>query len=1027
MNRTDSGIIIEPFDYSRGRQTNKPTTNTTNQEETQETEIEELKKQGYTQEGNYLYSPQQKYLSYRDKKYKNYSYYSPTVIILDSQGRITQEINYAPKIEDVNTGGTTWWTAKRTKIKTYDYNQQTIITEDINNKTQTTLAMQQKITSEIKRGVRTSEPTIETIRKQTKTIENKPDKGFRRVDTGEGYIAAYTGDTSAFYGSRLEREEYLKNPESYQQKKYFESVKKRSQKLNEEGYYTGEEIIKGKVTKNESSNDLYNNNRFDNLDSYSNIPEQIKKENAFHQRIDNIVRYQKDVEQRQEKLLQGFGYRKDGNFLKNTAAVILATPTLSTVGFAEQIISSITKVGFLAEGQIRSEYRQATIKASNEAITETPNLVIQSFNPTTETGLVNLALLPIGLRTMVGSKSQRFINQQSNKPISTIKGKTYFGIDKNEQILYGSLERKTPQLSVTIPERIPIQKVVTETDNVRISIAKNKDTNIVTLPDGQQISVTIGTGAFKKYSLQTTINAQGRAKTTVFKLTRNGLKPVQKYNFKSQQGILFTEQIPELIDTPMDLKLEGYTQRVRRGISTSQGIPLSRKGQVPIGKVTSSSAQLVQVGTETKYLSIKADKRNINIATRKTEFEIVDYPVAQKTTKLNLDVDTEKTLSAELPTTFITKDQQRAAQIFKIEFQELGKPPKIKNLAANKLKSLKTINEYEKGYYPSLLEETKPYTGKGVQNMNVEGFSNQNLLLEQLTKFDPHGLSQDRLRMESSIMQDEIINKISVRRPTKQNITIPKLTMRTDIVPRINSRPIISTLGLIRSIKQSRQIPQTKLTPITSNLIKNKPYLKNEPFVSNKIFMKEKTLNLVREKSITQTKTLTKQLAKTKTLIKAKIETNPRIGIRTPNPKTPRTNNPPMIPRLDYKKHSSKSSEVYDVYVRETKPKDGKKKPSVIKVSDKPLPKNAALNLGSFYVDNTSARSFKITNRGKTRTNDDEQLFFEQYKYRNPKSKSRIDPKNFIEKEAYLIDTSGELAEITAKGLKAKQQKRSWF
>lgn len=117
------------------------------------------------------------------------------------------------------------------------------------------------------------------------------------------------------------------------------------------------------------------------------------------------------------------------------------------------------------------------------------------------------------------------------------------------------------------------------------------------------------------------------------------------------------------------------------------------------------------------------------------------------------------------------------------------------------------------------------------------------------------------------------------------------------------------------------------------------------------------------------------------------------------------------------------SVDVFDVLVRESNPK-GKAKIQDVKVNKKPLPRNAALNLADEYVDNTSARSFRLVKRGRGKVMDDA-LFLDEYKYRPTKQTSKIPYTKFVELEPYLIDSPGEVQGISAKGWKARRKQMS--
>jgi hypothetical protein len=140
------------------------------------------------------------------------------------------------------------------------------------------------------------------------------------------------------------------------------------------------------------------------------------------------------------------------------------------------------------------------------------------------------------------------------------------------------------------------------------------------------------------------------------------------------------------------------------------------------------------------------------------------------------------------------------------------------------------------------------------------------------------------------------------------------------------------------------------------------------------------------------------------------------FGFRTPNMlkiKNPST-----------KKKKGKLKGLFDVLVRESRPK-GKRKIKEYKVGSG-LPRFKAINLGAHYTDITSSRTFRLVPKGKGYAPDVGLSGEALYKFRGRKGKSKLNPTSFVEKSAYAIDTSGERKGITIKGLLAKRKKNNW-
>lgn len=128
--------------------------------------------------------------------------------------------------------------------------------------------------------------------------------------------------------------------------------------------------------------------------------------------------------------------------------------------------------------------------------------------------------------------------------------------------------------------------------------------------------------------------------------------------------------------------------------------------------------------------------------------------------------------------------------------------------------------------------------------------------------------------------------------------------------------------------------------------------------------------------------------------------------------------------RFDYDNDKGDEVSSFDVFVRESSPK-GESEVEEVKVNKSPLPRNRALNLGDDYVDNTSARTFRLVPAGTTEEADDPG-FLDAYKYRRKQSTNpKIKIESFIEQNQFLIDSPGEHQEITVKGWKAMRNKQA--
>ena len=109
--------------------------------------------------------------------------------------------------------------------------------------------------------------------------------------------------------------------------------------------------------------------------------------------------------------------------------------------------------------------------------------------------------------------------------------------------------------------------------------------------------------------------------------------------------------------------------------------------------------------------------------------------------------------------------------------------------------------------------------------------------------------------------------------------------------------------------------------------------------------------------------------------------------------------------------------EGYDVIIRE-------KGQDIELDKKKSFPRHRALNMGADIVDNSAAASFRIKkSKQPIASNIDDPFFILGHKFRSPARKSKLPPKQFIEKTGFRIDSPGELKGITAKGLIASRRK----
>jgi len=140
---------------------------------------------------------------------------------------------------------------------------------------------------------------------------------------------------------------------------------------------------------------------------------------------------------------------------------------------------------------------------------------------------------------------------------------------------------------------------------------------------------------------------------------------------------------------------------------------------------------------------------------------------------------------------------------------------------------------------------------------------------------------------------------------------------------------------------------------------------------------------------------------------------------------TPKVRLIPKVPRIIItrkRKEKRRKKQAYNVFVRESRPK-GKAKITWVKINKAPLPRKRAFNAGALYTDRTTSATFQTRRKGTTTLRDvTSRKLTAKFRYKAPKSKITGHP-IWIEKNKYRIDTPGEFAGITIKGMLARRGK----
>lgn len=618
-------------------------------------------------------------------------------------------------------------------------------------------------------------------------------------------------------------------------------------------------------------------------------------------------------------------------------------------------------------------------------------------------------------------KSSRFVEQVYKAPPPRLKGRTFFGTEERIIDIRADVIRRAPGIEVREPGKIPFERRIIRTPKEILTTAVGKDTFIVQDPTGRQVTTRLGRGEFKDYFVRTVTEPMGVGRTQVFRVEPEGFKLLKTREFKSQEGVVLTEALPS-ISRPKgepfveEMKAADVTLRIKQEALAGKILPTTRDGYVPEGTFTRAYTESIRVATDVPKLELVKTEKSLKLEFAKTQFELVEYkPVAETAVFETVEgIPRGAPVSRALkPVEFTQIAETRAGQVFDIQFRKLGKPPRPAEavkppteppLAGEFLASFgKPAERFTPFEYPA----PEPFTGKGART------------------FDLRKIGIDTRGADVTIAPQEVVQRVQTARmeaPALRDIRlftepVPGLVAARPVLvsPVLRQVPIAETLpeGVSRADVFSESIAKSVSESISESLSETRSFSVSE---SESI---SKSVSESLSRSLTETMTLTQTM--TQTLAQAFAPRTGLGGFMPPTPGVPML--PPVVPPSFAGR--GRNQDVFNVLVREARPK-GKARISEVRVNEKPIPYNKALNVADRYVDETSARTFRLVKVGRKEVVDDS-LFFDEYKYRRAKGASKINPKSFIEKSLYAIDSEGERRSITAKGLKALERKRRGF
>lgn len=994
--------------------------------------VAKLKSQGYIQVGDELRAPEIEYISYwtRQASERQTGTYSPHVLTLNPDGTIAKEVRQdAVQIEASSTGGWAIREVRPTSTQEYDYAEGVITTTPGAPPPQTFLATSQAYGSDIPVGRQLRAAEIQQLREAatptpTPTREpSPPSPGFRRFvtdvspETGRVLIGAAAGDVAIFKGTKAEREEYLRDPRSYEYRQYLKSVERRVKSLEAQGVTRGVQLFPKPTPptpkRPPTLTEAYADTSLEGM--ASRIEESMAREQAFLaqpgvQRIRETAGLIVDI----PRMLTGRGpisFEQRG-FVGKAAEITVTGFIGWPIFLGAGTIAAGERIAATGEALARPETRPQVFPELKRAGIETAKV----FDPRTPEGAATLVTAGVfALLNPALLQSSRFLRQVKRAPPPRLKGRTFFGTEEKVVYVRGDVLRKGPGIEVREPGKIPFERRITRTPEEILTTAVGKDTFIVQEPTGRQISTVLGKGEFKDYFLRTVTEPTGVGRTQVFRAEPEGFRLLKTLGFKTQEGVVLTEALPA-ISKPKgepfveEMKAADVTLRIKQEALAGKILPTTRDGYVPEGTFTRAYTESIKVATDVPKLELVRTEKSLKLEFAKTQFELVEYKPVAETAVFETVEGISKALK---PVEFTQIAETKAGQVFDIQFRKLGKPPRPREavkppteppLAGEFLASFgKPAEKFTPFEYPA----PEPFKGVGAKTLDISK------------------IGIDTKGADVSISPQEVVQRVQIAKmeaPALRDIRlftepVPGLVAAKPVLvsPVLRQVPIAETLpeGVSRADVFSESIAKSVSESISESLSEARSFSVSE---SESL---SKSVSESLSRSLTETMTLTQTM--TQTLVQAFAPRTGLGGFMPPAPGVPML--PPEVP--PFFPGRGRNQDVFNVLVREAKPK-GKARISEVRVNEKPIPYNKALNVADRYVDETSARTFRLVKVGRKEVVDDS-LFFDEYKYRRAKGASKINPKSYIEKSLYAIDSAGERREISARGLLAQEKKRRGF
>lgn len=274
---------------------------------------------------------------------------------------------------------------------------------------------------------------------------------------------------------------------------------------------------------------------------------------------------------------------------------------------------------------------------------------------------------------------------------------------------------------------------------------------------------------------------------------------------------------------------------------------------------------------------------------------------------------------------------------------------------------------------------------------------------------------RQRLAQQQLVLLEEV--------PVGPKEGISKTSRTIEVIPSLRTVPLRSSLvsPTSRLVSLTGLRSSTRAKQITTQIQRQKT-ISSQSSISRQIqksLQGTKQITAAKQITITQQKQLQKllQLQRTQQLTRTQSIQLTKLRLLT-RTKTVLEPPPPLLLKLR-KKSKTKLGIKNKGFIAQVKAKGRFRDASI-----NPLPRNKAINLASRIADQTTARSFRIKPKGRTKIKDDPRFTLRK-KFRGRVGKSKLPPRTFVEKSKFAIDTRGERAGIPFNPIRIQRLKES--